>query len=98
MKPLIICTAFWASLFLARREAKGCIKAPSLAACGPSGGARQSRAVAGCIIGRHEANKQDADRPEQKTPPSTHRTIVSRAVRVPPIALAHLAGPVVTRD
>jgi hypothetical protein len=30
-------------------------------------------AVAGCIIGRHEANKQDANRPEHNTPPSTHQ-------------------------
>jgi hypothetical protein len=27
-------------------------------------------AVAGCVIGRHEANKQDAQKGDQKAPPS----------------------------
>ncbi|HMH60135.1 MAG TPA: hypothetical protein VK561_02425 [Bradyrhizobium sp.] len=74
MKPLIICTAILGLAFSCpAAEAKGCIKGAIVGGvAGHLAGHGKVGAVAGCIIGRHEANKQDANRPEQKTPPSTH--------------------------
>jgi uncharacterized protein YcfJ len=74
MKPLIICTAILGLAFSwPAAEAKGCIKGTIVGGvAGHLAGHGKVGAVAGCIIGRHEANKQDANRPEQKTPPSTH--------------------------
>jgi uncharacterized protein YcfJ len=74
MKPLIICTAILGLAFACpAAEAKGCIKGAIVGGvAGHLAGHGKVGAVAGCIIGRHEANKQDANRAEQKTPRSTH--------------------------
>jgi hypothetical protein len=67
MKPLIICTAILGLAFACpAAEAKGCIK-------GAIVGGIAGHLVAGCIIGHHEANKQNANRTDRKTPPSTHQ-------------------------
>ena len=73
MKPLIIWTAILGLAFSCpAAEAKGCIKGAIVGGiAGHLAGHGKVGAVAGCIIGRHEANKQDANRAEQKTPRST---------------------------
>src|SRR5260370_36609005 len=53
-------------------EAKGCIKGAIVGGlAGHLAGHGKVGAVAGCIIGHHEANKQDATKADRKTPPST---------------------------
>ena len=50
-------------------EAKGCIKGAIVGGlAGHLAGHGKVGAVAGCVIGHHEANKADANRPDQKTP------------------------------
>jgi hypothetical protein len=50
-------------------EAKGCIKGAIVGGvAGHMAGHGKVGAVAGCVIGRHEANKADADRAAQKRP------------------------------
>jgi uncharacterized protein YcfJ len=75
MKLLIICTAILGlALSCPAAEAKGCIKGAIVGGvAGHLAGHGKVGAVAGCIIGRHEANKQDANRAEQKPPRSTHQ-------------------------
>jgi hypothetical protein len=70
MKPLIICTAILGLAFSGpAAEAKGCIKGAIVGGiAGHLAGHGKVGAVAGCIIGHHEANKQDANRADQKTP------------------------------
>ena len=69
MKPLILGLAFSCPA----AEAKGCIKGAIVGGiAGHLAGHGKVGAVAGCIIGRHEANKQDTNRPAQKTPTSRH--------------------------
>ena len=67
MKTLLICVAALGVAFSTAAEAKGCIKgaivggvAGHLAHHGLVG------AAAGCVIGRHEAHKADAERAAQK--------------------------------
>jgi uncharacterized protein YcfJ len=75
MKPLVICTAILGLAFACpAAEAKGCIKGAIVGGiAGHLAGHGKVGAVAGCIIGHHEANKQDANRAERKPPPSTHQ-------------------------
>jgi uncharacterized protein YcfJ len=75
MKPLVICTAILGLAFACpAAEAKGCIKGAIVGGvAGHLAGHGKVGAVAGCIIGHHEANKQDANRTDRKTPPSTHQ-------------------------
>jgi uncharacterized protein YcfJ len=75
MKPLIICTVIVGlALSCSAAEAKGCIKGAIVGGiAGHLAGHGKVGVVAGCIIGHHEANKQDANRREQKTSPSTHQ-------------------------
>jgi len=55
----------------AAAEAKGCIKGAVVGGvAGHLAGHGKVGAVAGRIIGRHEANKRNAGRIEQKAPPS----------------------------
>lgn len=70
MKPLILGTAVLAIMFApAAVEAKGCIKGAIVGGiAGHIAGHGKVGAVAGCIIGRHEANKQDASKVGQKSP------------------------------
>ena len=52
-------------------EAKRCIKGAVVGGvAGHMAGHGKVGAVAGCVIGRHEANKRDAQKTDQKTPPS----------------------------
>jgi uncharacterized protein YcfJ len=71
MKPLILFTAILGmAIAPAAAEAKGCIKGAIVGGvAGHLAGHGKAGAVAGCIIGRHEANKQNAPRTEQKAPP-----------------------------
>ena len=73
MKPLILCTAILGIVFVpAAAEAKGCIKRAIVGGvAGHLAGHGKVGAVAGCIIGHHEANKQNATKPDPKSPPST---------------------------
>jgi uncharacterized protein YcfJ len=69
MKPLILCVALLTIAFASAAEAKGCIKGAIVGGiAGHVAGHGKVGVVAGCIIGRHEANKQDALRAGQKTP------------------------------
>jgi uncharacterized protein YcfJ len=70
MKPLILCTAILGMVFVpAAAEGKGCIKGAIVGGvAGHMAGHGKVGAVAGCIIGRHEANKQNVPRTDQKTP------------------------------
>jgi len=72
MKPLILCTAILGIAFVpAAAEAKGCIKGAIVGGvAGHVAGHGKVGVVAGCIIGRHEANKRNAGRTDQKGPPS----------------------------
>jgi uncharacterized protein YcfJ len=72
MKPLILCTAILGiALFSAAAEAKGCIKGAIVGGvAGHLAGHGKVGIVAGCIIGHHEANKQDANRTDRKAAPT----------------------------
>jgi hypothetical protein len=73
MKLLILCTAILGVAFApAAAEAKGCIKGAIVGGiAGHMAGHGKVGAVAGCIIGHHEANKQDARKTDQKAPSAT---------------------------
>ena len=75
MKPLIICAAILGAAFSCpTAEAKGCIKGAIVGGlAGHLAGHGKVGAVAGCIIGHHEANKQDATRADPKSPPATRQ-------------------------
>ena len=76
MKPLIIiCTTILGvALAPVAAEAKGCIKGAIVGGvAGHLAGHGKVGAVAGCIIGHHEANKQDAQKRDQGTPPSARQ-------------------------
>jgi len=75
MKALILCSAVLGiALAPAAVEAKGCIKGAVVGGlAGHMAGHGKIGAVAGCVIGRHEANKQDAQKGDQKAPPSNNR-------------------------
>jgi uncharacterized protein YcfJ len=69
MKPLVLCVALLSIAFCPVAEAKGCIKGAIVGGiAGHVAGHGKVGVVAGCIIGRHEANKQDAEKAGQKTP------------------------------
>jgi uncharacterized protein YcfJ len=72
MKLLILCTAVVGlALAPAAAEAKGCIKGAIVGGvAGHMAGHGKVGAVAGCVIGHHEANKRDARKSDQKVPPS----------------------------
>jgi uncharacterized protein YcfJ len=72
MKRLIFSTLILGlALTPAAVEAKGCIKGAVVGGvAGHMAGHGKVGAVAGCVIGRHEANKRDAQKTDQKTPPS----------------------------
>jgi len=75
MKPLIIFAAILGVAFSCPpAEAKGCIKGAIVGGvAGHLAGHGKVGAVAGCVIGHHEANKQDATRSDPKSPPSAHQ-------------------------
>ena len=71
MKPLILAIAVLGiALAPAAAEAKGCIKGAIVGGvAGHVAGHGKLGAAAGCVIGHHEANKRDAQKNGQKTPP-----------------------------
>src|SRR4030088_3156265 len=74
MKLLILCTAILVIAFAPAAEAKGCIKGAIVGGiAGHIAGHGKVGAVAGCIIGHHEANKRDAQKADQKAPPADSR-------------------------
>ncbi len=67
MKLLLFVAAISAVAFTSTAEAKGCIKGAIVGGiAGHIAGHGKVGAVAGCIIGRHEANKADAARNDQR--------------------------------
>ena len=68
MKTVLICTAVLGLAFsTAAAEAKGCIKGAIIGGiAGHYAGHGKVGMVAGCVIGRHEANKADAARSAQR--------------------------------
>ena len=69
MKKLLIGTAMLTFAFAATAaEAKGCIKGAIIGGiAGHYAGHGKVGMVAGCVIGRHEANKADAARSGQRS-------------------------------
>ena len=71
MKRLIICAAILGLAFTSTAQAKGCIKGAIVGGvAGSVAGHGKVGAVAGCVIGRHEANKADADKTNVRAPTS----------------------------
>jgi outer membrane lipoprotein SlyB len=74
MKRLIICTAVLGLAFSSAAQAKGCIKGAIVGgAAGSVAGHGKVGAVAGCVIGHHEANKADAENAKAQAPISPSR-------------------------
>ena len=69
MKRLVLCAAvIGLSLSSVAAEAKGCIKGAIIGGiAGHYAGHGKVGVVAGCVIGRHEANKADAERARSAT-------------------------------
>jgi uncharacterized protein YcfJ len=67
MKKLLLCTAVISLAFSSvAAEAKGCIKGAIIGGiAGHYAGHGKVGVVAGCVIGRHEANKADAERAQK---------------------------------
>src|ERR1700675_4619324 len=93
MKLFIVCAAILGFAFSCpTAEAKGCIKGAIVGGvAGHLAGHGKVGAVAGCIIGHHEANKQDATKPDRKAQPTTPQG--NRIEAVPALRM----GPVVSR-
>jgi hypothetical protein len=71
MKRFIVCTAVLGLAFSSAAQAKGCIKgAIAGGVAGSLAGHGKVGAVAGCVIGRHEANKADTEKANPQTPAS----------------------------
>ena len=69
MKKLIICAALLGLAFSSAAQAKGCIKGAIVGGvAGSVAGHGKVAAVAGCVIGRHEANKADAEKAGPQAP------------------------------
>lgn len=70
MKPLILGTVVLGIAFApVCAEAKGCIKGAIVGGiAGHFAGHGKVGAVAGCVIGHHEASKRDPQKSEQKAP------------------------------
>jgi uncharacterized protein YcfJ len=75
MKPLILgALLLGTALVPAAADAKGCIKGAIVGGlAGHLAGHGKVGAVAGCIIGRHEANKRDAEKAADQKAPSQPR-------------------------
>ena len=73
MKTLIGCAALVVALAVSPADAKGCLKG---AAVGGAAGHFAGHhgllgAAAGCVIGRHEANKRERDQLRDRDQPTT---------------------------
>jgi uncharacterized protein YcfJ len=74
MKRLLICTAVLGLAFSSTAQAKGCIKGAIVGGvAGSVAGHGKVGAVAGCVIGRHQANKADAEKTKTQAPTSPTR-------------------------
>ena len=74
MKKLIICTAVLGLAFSSAAQAKGCIKGAIVGGVtGSVAGHGKVGAAAGCVIGRHEANKADAEKTSPQAPNSASK-------------------------
>ena len=72
--PIFAAAILGLALAPATVEAKGCIKGAIVGGlAGHMAGHGKVGAVAGCVIGHHEANKADAQRADQRRPPSQSR-------------------------
>ncbi|HXN68407.1 MAG TPA: hypothetical protein VN926_12245 [Bradyrhizobium sp.] len=72
--PIFAAAILGLALAPATVEAKGCIKGAIVGGlAGHMAGHGKVGAVAGCVIGHHEANKRDAEKADQKTQPSTRQ-------------------------
>jgi uncharacterized protein YcfJ len=71
MKKLLLCTAVAGLAFSSvAAEAKGCIKGAIIGGiAGHYAGHGKVGVVAGCVIGRHEANTADAERAQKAQHP-----------------------------
>lgn len=71
MKKLLLCTVVAALAFSSvAAEAKGCIKGAIIGGiAGHYAGHGKVGVVAGCVIGRREANKADAERAQKAQHP-----------------------------
>jgi hypothetical protein len=68
MKRLIICAAVLGLAFSSAAHAKGCIKGAIVGGvAGSVAGHGKVGAAAGCVIGRHEANKADPQKAAAQT-------------------------------
>ena len=68
-KTFIVCTALAGLVLSSGAQAKGCIKGAIVGGvAGSVAGHGKVGAVAGCVIGRHEANKADADKANSQAP------------------------------
>jgi hypothetical protein len=72
MKPLVISAALLGMVAMpVAAEAKGCIRGAIVGGiAGHVAGHGKLGAIAGCVIGHHEANKQDANKVNPKTQPA----------------------------
>jgi uncharacterized protein YcfJ len=70
MKLVVICAAVAGLALTSAAEAKGCIKGAIVGGVAGhfAGHHGTLGAVAGCVIGRHEANKADANRDDRRNP------------------------------
>jgi len=70
MKPLILASVILCMVLApAAAGAKGCIKGAVVGGlAGHMAGHGKVGVVAGCIIGRHEANRRDAEKTDQRQP------------------------------
>jgi uncharacterized protein YcfJ len=71
MKRHIIYAAIFGLAFTSAAQAKGCIKGAIVGGVsGSVAGHGKVAAVAGCVVGHHEANKADAEKAKTQAPTS----------------------------
>jgi uncharacterized protein YcfJ len=74
MKRILISAAILSIVLPSTADAKGCIKGAIIGGlAGHMAGHGKVGAVAGCVIGRHEANKADAEKVNSTGPNSQPR-------------------------
>jgi uncharacterized protein YcfJ len=74
MKSLLAAVAILGVALSSSADAKGCIKGTIVGGvAGSVAGHGKVGAVAGCVIGRHEANKVDAEKAKAQAPTSPSR-------------------------
>ena len=69
MKRILISAAILSTVWYSTADAKGCIKGAIIGGlAGHMAGHGKVGAVAGCVIGRHEANKADSEKANSTGP------------------------------